>query len=545
MTAPTLLRLRKYQQDCIDAINESLKTNTRVAAVLSTGAGKTVIFSHLAEQAHREGRKTLILVHREELAEQAKTKLHSVAPHLSVGLVKAARNEVDADVIVASVQTLSNLARRKAIKDIGIVIVDECHHAVARTWMEVLEHFGCFDSTPAVGFTATLTRTDGKGLGDVWEEVAYEKDILWMIDNGYLTDVRGISVTVDGLDLATVARSRGDYQDGQLGEAMMASGAAEVVASAYVEHAKDRRGILFAPTVASAYDFAEGLNSVGIATETITGVMPRDERAQVYSRFERGDTQVLSSVGVLTEGFDAPWAEVCVMARPTTSPVLFTQAVGRVIRPWPGKDEALVLDVVGIAGSHKLQSLTNLVKTTVQEGESYAEARERIEKEAREVGERSKLTGAIKAQQVELFANSHSTWLMTHGGKWFIPTTYGLFFLWPALTDEGDTVGTWRLGYKAQKRGGPRVIGPKGNGDWIEKNLTLEYAMTWGETMAELDDPTVSLKDRAWRRTKASAAQQDLAIRMKVAPAEHILELRKGPLSDLISIHVASRMLDI
>lgn len=573
MTAPTLLRLRGYQQECLDGIDKALETHTRVAAVVPTGSGKTVIFAHLIEREHRAGRKALVLVHREELAEQAMAKIHSVAPHLTVGVVKAERNEVDADVIVASVQTLVNPARREAIEGIGIVIVDECHHAVARTWMEVLAHFGCFGTcpvgndahdiseclhqaaTPAVGFTATLDRSDGKGLGDVWETVAYERDILYMIDNGYLTDVRGQSITVDGLDLATIAKSRGDYQEGQLGEAMMATGAAEVVAKAYREHAYTewidaasdevhggfKQGVLFAPTVDSAHDFAIGLNAVGIRAATITGAMGKDARQYIYARYEAGEIRVLCNVMVLTEGWDAPWCEVAVIARPTQSAALYTQMVGRVLRPWLNKTEALVLDVVGIAGTHKLQSLTNLVKTTVLDGESYAEARERLEKEARVAGERSKLSGTVKAQQVELFANSHSTWLQTKGGRWFIPTTHGVFFLWPALTTgkDFDSVGTWRLGYKIAKRGGPR------EGGWIEKNLTLEYAMAWGEVMAELDDPTVSLKDRAWRRTKASQKQQDLAISMKMAPAEHILELRRGALSDLISIHMASRMLDI
>lgn len=578
---PKLLRLRGYQQECLDGIDKALQEHTRVAAVVPTGGGKTVIFAHLIERAHRDGRRALVMVHREELAEQAKAKIHSVAPHLTVGIVKAERNEIDADVIVASVQTLASPARREQIEGIGIVIVDECHHAVARTWMEVLAHFGCFAvdreiehaegaevapewsdirPTPAVGFTATLDRSDGKGLGDVWETVAFERDILYMIDNGYLTDVRGTAVTVDGLDLATVAKSRGDYQEGQLGEAMMASGAAEVVAQAYLEHALDtspearektplgkmlpvKQGVLFAPTVASAYDFAEGLNAVGIKTATITGTMGKDERTDIYTRYEAGEIRVLSNVMVLTEGWDAPWCEVAVIARPTQSAALYTQMVGRVLRPWRDKNEALILDVVGVAGQHKLQSLTNLVLTEIRDGESYAEARVRIAKEIESQygknGAKQRQSGLVAAQNVELFANSHSCWLQTKKGTWFVPVTYGVFFLWPAATEEGDEPGTWRLGYKHSKRGGIR------NSGWIEKNLTLEYAMAWGEQMSELDDPTVSLRDRKWRRTKASQAQQDLAIRLKIADPETVLEMRKGALSDAISIFVASRQLDI
>jgi superfamily II DNA or RNA helicase len=560
-----MLKLRSYQQEALDAIELSLLSHTRVACVLPTGAGKTVLFAHLIDKAHREGKKALVLVHREELAEQAKAKVHSVAPRLSVGIVKAARNEVDADVIIASVQTLARFERRMSVSqagDIGIVIVDECHHAVAKTWMEVLSHFGCFyredaeaaevapeesDRTPCVGFTATLTRQDGKGLGDVWETVAYERDILWMIDNGYLTDVRGQSVTVDDLDLATIARSRGDYVEGQLGEALIASGAAEVTAKAYIEHATSndergayhvKQGVLFAPTVASAYAFAEAFNEVGIPTETVEGNISSEDRALIYKRYETGEITVLANCMVLSEGWDAPWAEVAVIARPTSSASLYTQMVGRVLRPWPNKDEALVLDVVGIAGRHKLQSLTDLVKTTVLDGESYAEARVRLEQEAQDrIGEPGKMLGQVFAKQVELFANSHSTWLQTRGGRWFIPVSGGLFFLWPE--DDGKY---WRLGYIQQGKK-PATYAIRKNG-WIEEGMTLEYAMAWGEQLAELDDPTVSLKDRKWRKTKPSEAQIAYALRIKCVEPEMAYAMRKGELSDVISVHLASKQLD-
>jgi hypothetical protein len=242
---------------------------------------------------------------------------------------------------------------------------------------------------------------------------------------------------------------------------------------------------------------------------------------------------------VLTEGWDAPWAEVAVIARPTSSASLYTQMVGRVLRPWPGKPEALVLDIVGIAGRHKLQSLTDLVKTTVLDGESYAEARLRIEREQAELFTHpEKIAGAVRAQQVELFANSHSTWLQTRGGRWFIPVTHGLFFLWPDDESSKGASKYWRLGYVESKRGGARRPG------WIEEGMTLEYAMAWGETLAELDDPTVSLKDRKWRRTKPSEAQIAYALRMKCVSPEMAYSYRKGELSDLISIHLASRQLD-
>lgn len=538
------LKLRGYQREAIAAALAKLEEHTRTAVVLPTGMGKTVVFSHLIAQTVATGKVVLVLVHRDELAEQAKDKMQQVAPDAQVGIVKAERNEVEGrDVIVASVQTLARERRRFALTDtldnegkrIGLVIVDECHHAVARTWQLVLSSFGCFrpvsdpERVPAIGFTATLARTDGIGLGDVWQSVAYERDIVYGIEHGYLVDVRGQQVTVDGLDLATIARSRGDYQDGALGDALEASGAGEVIAEAYQEHAAGKQGILFAPTVSSAFTFAEAMNAAGIVTEVITGETSKEDRELTYKKFRSGDVQVLANCMVLTEGFDAPHAEVAVIARPTQSAPLYTQMVGRVLRPLPGKPEkeALILDVVGIAGSHRLRSLTDLVKTEVKEGESVTEAQERVAKEHENTMERTRISGQRASRIVELFAASHSVWLQTKGGTQFIPVRGGQVVLW----EKAD--GRYSVGVKMQRE----------QGRWLYHDMELEYAMSWGEQIASDIDPMVADKDRSWRRTKPSQAQLDLAMRLRLAPADELVNMRKGAISDLLSVHFASREL--
>jgi len=539
------LRPRGYQTEALAAVADELTRVNRTAVVLPTGMGKTVVFSHLIAGQAKEGKRVLVLVHRDELAEQAKDKLHSVAPDLSIGIVKAERNEVDADVVVASVQTLARAARREQITGIGMVVVDECHHALARTWREVLTHFGCYgvdDSymtpdgpvidmwkTPTVGFTATLARGDGLGLGDVWESVAYEKDIEWGIEHGYLCDPRGYSITVDGFDLAQIAKSRGDYAEGKLGDALEAVNAGPVVAESYLEHAGKRRGIIFAPTVSSAQHFADSFTEAGIVTEMIDGTTPKEDRELIYKRFQHGDTQVLANCMVLTEGFDAPWAEVAVIARPTQSAPLYTQMVGRVLRLFPGKDDALVLDVVGIAGQHKLRTLKNLTKVPTNEGESIAEATERLAVEREEVLKGEKLKGERKAAAVEMFSSSRSVWLQTKGGTWFIPVRGGAVVLF-----SPDGGGHFSVGRKMDRQ----------SGEWLYKGVTsLEAAMAWGEQLADEMDPTLANKDRAWRRAKPSQAQLDLAIRMKLAPVEELEAMRRGALSDLLSVHFASRSL--
>lgn len=539
------LTLREYQTGALDALAADWAAGLqRIAVVLPTGMGKTVVFAELVRRALAEGRRPIILVHREELAAQAADKLAAVLPAgTTVGIVKAERDEVSADVVVASVPTLARPRRMAEYltatsgDDDRLVVVDECHHAAARTWVEVLTTLGAFrmdGCTLVAGFTATMSREDGRGLGDVWQKVSYTRDILYGIDHGFLTDVRGKAVTVDGLDLGTVARSRGDYQEGRLGEALEASGAGEVIARAYVKHASDRPGVLFAPTVATAYSFADDLNAAGVVTAVIEGGTSTEDRALVYKRFRAGDVQVLANCMVLTEGWDAPWCSAAVIARPTSSAALYTQMVGRVLRPFPGKVDALVLDVVGVSERHALRSIVDLTTTnvTVADGESLAEAiaRGEAEEDGRPM-ERGRAAGLIAHQDVDLFHRSTSVWLQTTDGKWFIPTKDWTYFLWP---EAGGT--TWKVGrvptYTLQRR--DRAA----RGGWVREGLEIGYAMAFGEAEANEADPTISRKDRAWRKGQPSEAQLGMLASRRIPIPEGA---RRGAVSDLISISVATR----
>lgn len=487
----------------------------------------TVTFAHLiAGQSDR----ALVLVHRDELARQALDKIRSVAPDLDVGLVKAESNDVDADVIVASVQTLVNDNRMEQISGIGVVIVDEAHHATAPSYKKVLSDLGCWEDTRCVGFTATMSRSDDRGLGDVWEDVVYHKDIMWGIINGFLVDVEAQTIEIEGLDLGSVARSRGDYQEGQLGEALEASGAGPVIARAYKDHAGDKQGILFTPTVATAYAFADDLADQGIVTEVVTGETPVEERQAIFERYRNKETQVLANCMVLTEGFDMPQAEVALIARPTSSQSLFVQMAGRVLRPFPGKEKALILDVVGLR-SMNLRSIVDLSETEIEPrpGKSLKEMYE-LDIEEEERVERDVLEGTTTTKVRKLFDASSSVWLKTHGGTWFVPTKDGYVFLWP----EGGRFKIGKTGDQYSMKGG----------GWLkEEPLDLPYAMAWAEQFAEELDPTVASRAASWRKKKQkpSDAQKALATRLKIPYTE---ATRKNDLSDKISVYYASKVLD-
>lgn len=528
MTATTL-PLRPYQREALYAIDDEwIKGVRRTAVVLPTGMGKTVIFADLARQTVLDGGRVLVLVHRDELVRQAVDKLHSVYPTCTPGVVKASRNEWDWPIVVASVQTLSRQSRLDQVPrdQYSLVIVDECHHAAAVSYRRVLDRF---DRARAVGFTATMHREDNRGLGDVWESIAYTRGVLYGIEQGYLTDVRGQVVTLDGLNLAMVARSRGDYQDGDLGEAMSASEAGKIIADAYQEYAPGRQGIMFTPTVATAREWAGDLVAKGIPAETITGDTSIEDRQLIYKRFRERETQVLSSCMVLTEGFDMPQAEVAVVARPTQSPGLYVQMVGRVLRPWPGKSEALVLDVVGVTEYHRLATLTELVKSTVREvrpGETLRQAADR------EAGERVsgvviRPDGDLTAKEVDLFHRSRSAWLQTKKGLWFIPAGEWVYFLWP------ESSGLVTVGRTLSKG--------KHTPEKLHDGVTLEYGMAWAEEDSRQVGGGLSMRTASWRRGKPSESQVDLCARMGIEIPEGA---RRGAVSDLISIAFTSRLLD-
>lgn len=540
-----ILPLRPYQAQAIKEIRRAWDRGVRrPAVVLPTGAGKTVIFSHLGAQMHAErGVRSLVLVHTTELVEQAVRKFRNVAPHLNVGVVKAERDEhADADIIVATVQTLRVARRREVLRNIGVIVVDECHHASAASYRAVMEHFGCFgDGALAAGFTATLARGDGAALGEIWQKVVYRKDITDMIGAGHLLPIRGKRIKVPDLDFSKARMSRGDYRAEDLGDALTDSLAPGLVAAAYREHAADRSGILFAPTVDSAYVFRDAFRDAGISCETVHGALPREERALILKRLDAGDVQVVSNCMVLTEGFDSPRCSCAVICRPTTSSPLYTQMVGRVLRPYPGQAGALLLDVVGVTGKHRLASLVDLVGDPTKilhkdAPESLADLLLTADgcelEDAGHGGGGTPITfqeaDGYEAVDVDLFAKSHSAWLRTAGGTWFLPAGKAVVFLAPA-----GGAGTWNVA----------IAGPAQR-EMRYRRISLDAAMAWGEEVAVEVTGNRALFNRKaqWRRAsqEPTAPQVSMARRLRIDPAGR----SKAELSDLISTVLASRELD-
>jgi superfamily II DNA or RNA helicase len=511
----------------------------------------TVVFSHLAKEFHaRTGRRVLVLVHRDELADQALAKLHNVAPHLELGKVKAETNQVHAQVVVASVQTLAREARLKQLTDagdIGLVIIDECHHAAADSYQKIMKALGLFNyragAAVCVGFTATLARGDGVGLGSTFDDVVFTKSVAYAIKNNFLVAPRGISVAVDGLDTSKVRKSGGDYQAGDLGRALEESDALAQVAEAYVKHAADRPGVVFLPTVATAEAQVAELERVGIKAAAVSGATPTEQRHRIFRDRQEGRIQVLANCMVLTEGFDDPGLSCAVIARPTRSNSLYTQMVGRVLRPFKGKDNALILDMVGASQDNKLITLIDLEEGLFGPQRKPCTTCERTPcecpcetcggprpcEECTETSYAAELTLKGTGQEVDLFAQSASAWLQTPKGVWFIPVgSAGEVFLWGRPDGLFDVCHAPLDGYKRKP--------------WVRMHeaLPLGTAMSWAEGEAEELDPSISSRGARWRKGKPTDPQVRMAERYKIDTTG----MRRGELSDAISVALASRMFD-
>lgn len=533
------IQLRDYQEAALDAVIAQLRAGTRrTLIVLPTGGGKTVVFGTLAAIVARNGYRVLVLVHTEELVDQAARTLRLLLPNVSVGIVRAHHDDYDAQVIVATVQTLRHPSRLERIGTFGQIVVDEAHHAVATTYRTILEHLGAFDPnaarrTPVLGVTATADRTDGQGLGAIFESIAYEIGIFDLIARGYLADIRAKRITLD-VNLDHVHRRGGDFVDGDLGQAMTDAGAPAHIAAAIRDHAPGRRTIVFTPTVAMAEQTAAAVNAIGISAKSVSGETPKAERQQIIDDVRSGALQVVTNCMVLTEGFDAPILDCAVMARPTSSRSLYQQSAGRVLRPFIGKADALILDMVGVTSRHDVQTAASLIDA-LPDGAAIGDDETATEAVARmQAAELAPVLpeGRLVAHDVDIFHRSSLNWLT--GTAPYVLTGARTAF---AITGQDDAHDVWQLdqeghGYRATR---------------IADGVDLGMAQGIAEGAAHRSGiDAIALRDQPWRREPATEGQARKIWRLgeRVAAKQVTRMLTKGEASDMIAWLMAKEAID-
>jgi superfamily II DNA or RNA helicase len=296
----------------------------------------TILFCWIAASHVERGGRVLVIVHRRELVTQTVNKMRD-AGLARVGVIAAgSRSDPDAPVQIASVQTL--IARQKragsllgddALPPATLVILDEAHHYVAETWGSVATHYA---DAKILGVTATPERGDGTPLGDLFDTLVPLASVRELVDAGFL-------VPCDVIGPPRKTRSL-----------------SEDPVDAYAKHGGGRKAVVFASSVKDAYELAGRFTMAGFPSACVEGDMAADTRDSTLTRFATGELRVVVNVFVLTEGWDCPSVEVCILARGCSATGTFLQMIGRVLRPSPEtqKTRALLIDLRGAVHAHDM-----------------------------------------------------------------------------------------------------------------------------------------------------------------------------------------------
>jgi superfamily II DNA or RNA helicase len=387
--------LRPYQSAASDAIFKEWQENDSTLVVMPTGGGKTVLFADVIRRVFP--RRALVIAHREELIFQARDKIQRVtglSADVEMGEYRADGGLFgQARVVVSTIQTQcsgGDGGGRMSKFDpqrFGVLIIDEAHHATSPSYRRVIDYYRTNPALKVLGVTATPDRADEEALGQVFQSVAFDYEVLDAIHDGWLVPIEQQMVHVEGLDYSSIRTTAGDLNGGDLAAVMEAEKNLQQMASASLSIIGQRRALVFTASVKAAEMTAEIFNRHRAEMAAwVCGKTDRDERRKVLADFAAGKIQVVCNCGVLTEGFDDPGVEVVIMGRPTKSRSLYSQMVGRSTRPLPGvvdgpetaaerraaiaasaKPSCLVVDFVGNAGKHKLVTSADILGGKVSE----------------------------------------------------------------------------------------------------------------------------------------------------------------------------------
>ena len=336
-----MIDLRPYQHTAVEKIRQAYRQGNRsVLFVLPTGGGKTVVFSHIAEQAAGRGNRICVLVHRQELLRQASASLSALG--VRHGLIASGRSmDLSAPVQVASVQTLARRLRHIPPNLFQLLVIDEAHHSNAGTWARVLAHCS---TARVLGVTATPCRSDGRGLGEHYQSLVMGPTPAELTEQGFLAAARVLAPP--GPSMVSLRKRMGDFDMSQAGQILQAGQAMGDCLAHYRRYLDGQTAIAFCCSVAHAEAVAELFNRHGVPSASIDGTMDSSTREQLLGDLGAGRLKVLTSCQLIGEGVDVPSVAGCILLRPTQSVSLHLQMIGRCLRPQPGKT-AVILDHVG------------------------------------------------------------------------------------------------------------------------------------------------------------------------------------------------------
>lgn len=440
------MELRPYQQEARIKIHEEWEIGRKkTLLVLPTGCGKTIVFAKITEDQVRAGDRVLILAHRGELLDQARDKILKTTG-LQCAVEKADESCLGSwyRVVVGSIQSIMREKRLSQFSQdyFGTIIVDEAHHVLSESYLNVLDHFS---DAKVLGVTATADRGDMRNLGAFFESLAYEYSLPKAIRDGYLCPIKAQTIPLR-LDLSEVGVQSGDFKAGDIGNAL--DPYLYQIADEMTNYCKGRKTVVFLPLVKTSQKFRDILIEKGFRAAEVNG--DSQDRAEVLRAFDAGEYDVLCNSMLLTEGWDCPSVDCIVVLRPTKIRSLYSQMVGRGTRLSPGKDHLLLLDFLWHTERHELCHPASLI---CEKDEIARKVTEDIEQDGGPVDlieAEEKAEADVIAQREEALAKQLAE--MKHRKRKLVdPLQFEMSIQAEDLSDYVPTFG-WELGPPSQKQ---------------------------------------------------------------------------------------------
>lgn len=335
-----IFELREYQKEALDNLKKMRKNGETIALLYhATGVGKTVT---AASDAKEVGGRTLFLVNALKLADQAENTFAKIWKGATLGKYTGSEKTTDTKVIFATVQSISKNLLEFQPNSFDYIIVDECHHAAAKTYKKI---FSYFKAKFILGLTATPERSDGEDMLNLFQNVAHKMDLETAVKKEILVPIRCIRIKTD-IDLTSVRINGIKYNSQDLESKLFVPERNKIIADTYVNFVNGKKAVIFCASINHATEIAKLLLERGVNAESVSGRDKPKVRNKVLNDYENGNINVLCACDLLNEGWDSPKTEVLFMARPTMSKTVYMQQLGRGTRKCKGKKDLLVFDFV-------------------------------------------------------------------------------------------------------------------------------------------------------------------------------------------------------
>ena len=340
------IKLFDYQEDMKERIEKALRLHRSVMAQMPTGTGKTYLLTAVIDSfvSNNPKEKVWIVAHRRELVSQIDEtvrKFHSYSASNTSSLLSSVK--------AMSIQWLMR-HYDEIVEEPGMIVIDEAHHALAKTYKEMWERF---PKAKFLGLTATPCRLNGKGFTDLFDVLVQSWAVPEFISKGRLATYDFVSIKSDGvtqrlIDSLQKRGADGDYQNKEMDRLLNKKPSIDRLYRSLEEFGKDRKGIVYAINISHAQKITKLYQENGVKAIAIDSKTPATERQQDIEAFKKGDIQVLVNVDIFSEGFDCPDVEFVQLARPTLSLAKYLQMVGRGLRVAKGKKNCVIIDNVGL-----------------------------------------------------------------------------------------------------------------------------------------------------------------------------------------------------